>query len=210
LRKITSPDVTNVHGVTEKAQKEPAEGLWNENIECVTILELLYQSIYPPFQQSELTLNPTHRILCSALTRRRELQVVMEQVKRRDQFYSTIIARHPSCSKPPGFNSPNDPLNQQVQEAQKRYEDVLTDLSKRKTSWWPTPALVDPSEMLVEPEKMLTELEKDIKEVMGVAVRRITTELEEGTAMAKRPASLRMSCLHLKIWRTGSRRSREI
>jgi len=72
---------------------------------------------------------------------------------------------------PPGLNSPSDPLNQQVQEAQERYEGVLTDLSKRKTSWWPTPALIDPSEMLVELEKVLAELEKEIKEVMGVAVR---------------------------------------
>ena len=37
MRKISITDVTNVRGVTEKAQKEPAEVLWNENIEYVVI-----------------------------------------------------------------------------------------------------------------------------------------------------------------------------
>lgn len=83
---------------------------------------------------------------------------------------------------PPGFNSPNDPLNQQVQEAQGRYEDVLEDLSKRKTSWWPTPALVDPSQILVELEKILTVLEKEIQEVVGVAVRSCAEDMAEPTS----------------------------
>ena len=167
MRKISITDVTNVRGVTEKAQKDPAEVLWDANIEYVVIGPgYLHTS-----KQSELTLHPTNRILCRALTRRRELQAAMEQVKQREQFYSTIIARHPSCSVPPGFNSPDDPLNQQVQEAQKQYEDVLTDLSKQKTSWWPTPGLVDPREKLVDLEKVLTELEREIEEVIGVAVR---------------------------------------
>lgn len=95
----------------------------------------------------------------------------MEQVKRRDQFYSTMRARHSSCTLPPSFDSSNDPLNQQVQEAQKGYEEVLTELAERKTSWWPTPTFVDPSEVLVDLEKKLVELEKEIEEVMGVSVR---------------------------------------
>ena len=105
----------------------------------------------------------------------------MEHVKRRDQFYSTITTRHPSCSMPPGFNSPDDPLNQQVQEAQKQYEDVLTDLSNRKTSWWPTPALVNPREMLLELEKALIELEREIKEVVGVAFRSSAGDIAAAT-----------------------------
>lgn len=31
------PGVIDVHGVTEKAQKEPAEVLWDENVEYVII-----------------------------------------------------------------------------------------------------------------------------------------------------------------------------
>ena len=58
-----------------------------------------------------------------------------------------------------------------MQEAQKRYEDVLTELSERKASWWPTPTFVDPSEMLAELEMRLEELEREIEEVMRVPIR---------------------------------------
>ena len=37
LRKVIKPEVVNIHGDAEKVPKEPAEVLWDENIECVTI-----------------------------------------------------------------------------------------------------------------------------------------------------------------------------
>ena len=55
------------------------------------------------------------------------------------------------------------------------------DLSNRKTSWWPTPALVNPREMLVELEKALTELEREIKEGVGVAVRSSAEDIAAAT-----------------------------
>jgi len=135
--------------------------------------------------------------MCRALTRRRELQAAMEQVKRRDQFYFTIRSRRSSCSAPPSFNSPNDPLNRQVEEAQERYEDVLTELSERKTSWWPTPTFVDPSEMLTELDKRLEELEREIEEAMGVPIRSRAEDLAAATtkdnSMKSREAKAQLS-----------------
>ena len=167
---MATPEGTDVQAGAKKPAKSPAEVLWNENTEYVAILELSSQSVY--YRTMRTNTQSTYRIVCLALIRRRELQGAMEQVKRRDQFYSTIHARHSSYTLPPSFNSPNDPLNQRVQEAQKGYEEVLTELSKRKTSWWPTPTFVDPSEVLVELEKGLADLEREIEEVVGVPVRR--------------------------------------
>jgi hypothetical protein len=75
-------------------------------------------------------------------------------------------------------------LNQQVQEAQKRYEDVLAELSESKASWWPTPTFVDPSEV-VELERRLEELEREMEEAMDVPVRRRAEDLAAATTKGR-------------------------